>query len=316
MSGPNLLIYEGHASRVHAVAWSPNSAYLASASDEIIRVWEAESGQDICTYQHHFSRIVAMAWARQSMQIASLSQDNHLCIWDANTGNTLDSDSGSLLPHIGRRRLLSWSPDARFLALAGDSRTIEILDVNAQQHGATLESRGFLACSALAWSPDGQCIAAASANSVYIWDVNTGELLRTYEHSGHIEAVAWSPDSWHIASSGSGKLLPIWLARTGELVSLCASASLEQIHALSWSPGGHMLASGGIKGDVHIWNVQAVSHATHLQIWSVQENQRLDSYSGHVGPALAVAWAPNGRHIASGGADETVRIWRVPAGRI
>src|SRR5581483_698713 len=99
---------------------------------------EAESGQDICTYQHHFSRIVAMAWARQSMQIASLSQDNHLCIWDANTGNTLDSDSGSLLPHIGRRRLLSWSPDARFLALAGDSRTIEILDVNAQQHGATL----------------------------------------------------------------------------------------------------------------------------------------------------------------------------------
>src|SRR5258708_12684839 len=97
-------------------------------------------------------------------------------------GNTLDSDSGNALPKIGRLRLLAWSPDAQFLALAGDSRTVEILDVNTRRHGATLESRGFLGCSALAWSPDGQCVAPPTPHTIYIFHSNTHPLLRTSTH--------------------------------------------------------------------------------------------------------------------------------------
>ena len=314
-SGPTILIYEGHASRVHTVAWSSNSSYLASASDEIIRVWEAQSGQDICTYQHHFSRIVAMAWAKDSMQIASLSQDNSLRIWDANTGKTLDSDASNALPKIGRLRLLAWSPDACFLALAGDSRTIEILDVNTHQHGATLQCRGFLGCNALAWSPDGQCVAAASANTVYVWDVNTGALLRTYDHSASVGTLAWSPDSCYIASCGSGKLLQIWLARTGELVSMWSGEHFEHINTLAWSPRGRMVVSGGIMGALLVWHV-LTDRREDLKIWSVQESQQIGAYTGHTGGILSVAWSPNERYLASGGADEKVCIWKAPGDMI
>jgi serine/threonine protein kinase len=315
VSGPIILIYEGHASRVHTVAWSSNSAYLASASDEIIRVWEAQSGQDICTYQHHFSRIVAMAWARDSMQIASLSQDNSLRIWDANTGKTLDSDSSNALPKIGRLRLLAWSPDARFLALAGDSRTIEILDINTRQHGATLQSRGFLGCNALAWSPNGQYMAAASANTVSIWDVNTGALLRTYDHSANVDTIAWSPNSCYIASCGSGKILQIWLALTGELVSMWSGEHFEHINTLSWSPRGRMIISGGIMGDLLVWHI-LTDRQEDLKIWNVQKNQQIGTYTGHTGGILSVAWSPNGRFLASGGADEKVRVWSAPDDRV
>jgi len=33
------------------------------------------------------------------------------------------------------------------------------------------------------------------------------------------------------------------------------------------------------------------------------------TYSGHSGAVNAVAWAPNGKLIASAGKDQTVQIW-------
>ena len=282
------------------MAWSSNSSYLASASDEIIRVWEALSGQEICTYQQHFARIVAMAWAGSSMQIASLSQDNSLHIWDANTGNTVDSSLGSLIPQIGRQRLLAWSPDGRRLALAGHSRSVEILDVTERRHTRSLQGNSFVGCSGLSWAPDGQFLAAIGENAVYIWDVHTGKLQRTYVHSANVSAMAWAPDGFYIASCGSGRILQIWIARTGELRSMKSGTSLEYVNTLAWSPRSRFIVTGSIKGD--------------LLIWTIPGDEPAETYTGHVGAVLSVAWSPDGRYLASGGADETVRIWQAPAG--
>lgn len=298
-TGSNLLIYEGHVSRVHTVAWSSNSAYIASASAEIARVWDAQSGQDICTYQQHLAQIVDMAWAPGTMHIASFSRDNNLRIWNANTGRTVESDPGGVAQRVGMVRLLAWSPDARLLALAGAGKSIEILDVMEQRYIKTLRGRSLQECNALAWSPDGRYLAAAGANTVFVWDINTEKLLRTYEHSARVNAVAWSPDSFYIASCGSGKILQIWFALTGELSAMCSGNHLDSINALAWSPSNRTVVSGDVMGD--------------LQIWNAGTGQPLQTYTGHTGGILSVAWSPNGRYLASGSADETARIWRAPS---
>lgn len=38
------------------------------------------------------------------------------------------------------------------------------------------------------------------------------------------------------------------------------------------------------------------------------------TYRGHSEPVLALAWAPNGRYIASGSKDQTVQVWRAATG--
>jgi WD40 repeat protein len=38
-------------------------------------------------------------------------------------------------------------------------------------------------------------------------------------------------------------------------------------------------------------------------------------YQSHADNIFALSWSPDGRYLASGGADETVRIWQAPAGR-
>jgi WD40 repeat protein len=44
------------------------------------------------------------------------------------------------------------------------------------------------------------------------------------------------------------------------------------------------------------------------------ETERIDLFSGHYGWVLSVAWSPDGTHLASGSADETVRIWDTDTG--
>ena len=84
----------------------------------------------------------------------------------------------------------------------------------------------------MAWAPDGQRVAAASADGcIWLFDANSGQVTTIIEgHEDFVEAVAWSPDSTRLAS-GSGRTLQdrsvrIWDASSGK--SLLTSEPLNQ----------------------------------------------------------------------------------------
>ncbi len=162
---------------------------------------------------------------------------------------------------------------------------------------------------ALAWSPDGGCIASSSLDeSIQIWRASTGQTLHTH-HTNSLkgQALAWSPDGKYLASTG-GLLcdtIQIWQlsSNQGLKASLYPSCNghTEPINALAWSPDGHVLASASDDGTARLWDVRS--------------GRSILIYRGHSAAVKAVSWSPDGNYLVSVGEDRTAHVWNADNGR-
>jgi WD40 repeat protein len=151
--------------------------------------------------------------------------------------------------------------------------------------------------AALAWSPDGEQIAAARYDGVIrLWRVRDGVRRLTLRgHIGAVNGILWSPDGGLIASVGDDFTVRLWQATDGALQQTLSKHRSRAI-CLVFTPDGSGLVSGGADNRVLLWRVADGSSPNNPQ--------------AHRDEVYELAYAPDGTRFASGGADGTVRVWR------
>ncbi|HXD88417.1 MAG TPA: WD40 repeat domain-containing protein, partial [Urbifossiella sp.] len=151
-----------HADIIHALAFAPDSAALASAGyDRLIHLWElpaalpAMIARPKLALKDHSDAIYSVAFHPDGKLLASASADRTVKVWDAATGQrlyTLGEPTDWLYA-------VRWSPDKTHLAAAGVDKSIRVWA--ADRNGGKLVHSVFAheqPVWRLAYSRDGQAL--------------------------------------------------------------------------------------------------------------------------------------------------------------
>ncbi len=147
---------------------------------------------------------------------------------------------------------------------------------------------------ALAINPDDSIVASAAEDRlIYLWDKNTGKILKTYKgYHNPVKYLEFSSDGRYLLSAAATRIR-IW-----------------DLTNDTWRD---------YPGNVtHVWNVTfnrdasrflSTSLSAGFNLWDREEAEVLHTFEGHARSTLAVAWSPDNKWIASGSGDRTIRIW-------
>lgn len=148
----------------------------------------------------------------------------------------------------------------------------------------------------LALSPEGSTLAVGDGERLTLWDVGTGQELRTLRRAAWLSCPAFSPDGQTLATWSTLGALLLWDVATGQEKGSFPTS--RDIHCLAWSPDGSVLALAGYRG---------------VLLLERDTGQEVRAFRDEAG-VTCLAFSPDGSLLAVGTRTGTVRVWDTKTG--
>jgi WD40 repeat protein len=264
----------------------------------------------VATLKGHTEIVYAVAFSPDGKSVLTGSFDKTLKLWETATGKEIKTFGGP----AGHQNLVlsvAFSSDGRTLASGAADNTAKLWDI--QKTTASEPIKNFAHANlvdAVAFNPDGSQLATGSHDGIVrIWDVAKGEPLRQITAHAlpmltQVYCVAWSPDGKQIVSGSLDHSLKLWDAATGTLVR--EFKGYKEKDALPVFDASTVVLLGSALGQGPFLAASAV----------IPRRIENNLHRGHREGVFCAAFSPDGKLLASGSSDCTIKIWNVADGSV
>jgi WD40 repeat protein len=279
------------------------------------RLLDAETAEELVVFPAHADRVNVTRFSDDGTRLLVGSGDGAVSIWDV-VASTRDGNPERLASFSTAAALApghelyeaEFDEDGSRVALAmGDGlvQLWELLPMPVLRHTLAGGQTGQI--ERLSFNADGSLLAAGGQDvTVAVWETEQGRLQYTLiGHQALVNDLTFSPNGQTLATGGADGTARIWdtnPASGGEIAHFVAGVQ-GIVMDLELNPNGRTLAIGSNAGPVVLLDAQTGTQVMVL--------------GGEPGTGIyRVSFHPEGRHLATAGEDNTIRIWNLETGEI